>query len=421
MATLDNAIWINPGTGYAESGSATISEGGNSTTITGTFTANAWDETQGGNNISEFGAFATAVPIVANYQFSTPVENLSFNLDHVNDDGASTFDDFWTVYAYDETGTLIPAADVIASMSGIADETIITNPDGSVSIQTTGTNANDISFDLPGYVSEIEFIFEPGPDGVTTGGSGISDFTFGIPIDTDGDGVLDVDDIDDDDDGILDVDEGYSETSPSTITITFDADQWTQVDNTRWELRDPDGNLIASDFTIANNVVEITNVSISQVGEYSFTILDDFGDGLSGGNPASYVIEVDGVEVLNSGPNPDFGSSITETFSVDPVITTTDSDGDGIADHLDLDSDNDGITDNVEAQATGSYIEPTGTDSDGDGLDDAYEPGGLTPVDTDGDGTADYLDTDSDNDGVSDTDEAGHGVTQAAIDAPGTG
>ena len=176
MATLDNAVWINAGTGFAENGTTTITEAGNSTIVTGTFTPNAWDETQGGNNVSEFGAFATAVPIVANYQFSTPVENLSFNLDHVNDDGASTFDDYWTIYAYDETGTLIPSADVIAGITGLVDENVIINPDGSVSIETVGTTANDVFFTLPGYVSEIEFIFEPGPNGSTTGGSGISDF-----------------------------------------------------------------------------------------------------------------------------------------------------------------------------------------------------------------------------------------------------
>ena len=34
-----------------------------------------------------------------------------------------------------------------------------------------------------------------------------------------------------------------------------------------------------------------------------------------------------------------------------------------------------------------------------------YEPGGLIPVDTDNDGTPDYLDEDSDNDGLSDDDE----------------
>jgi len=49
------------------------------------------------------------------------------------------------------------------------------------------------------------------------------------------------------------------------------------------------------------------------------------------------------------------------------------TDGDGLDDYLDLDSDNDGISDNVEAQATGSYQAPSGNDGDGDGLDDNYD------------------------------------------------
>ena len=87
-----------------------------------------------------------------------------------------------------------------------------------------------------------------------------------------------------------------------------------------------------------------------------------------------------------------------------------DSDNDGIPDWFDQDSDNDGIPDNVEAQTTGGYIAPSGVDSDGNGLDDAYEvtPGsgeGIDPLDFDGDGVPDYLDEDSDNDGVPDSTE----------------
>ncbi|MEM7797589.1 MAG: SdrD B-like domain-containing protein [Chloroflexota bacterium] len=97
-------------------------------------------------------------------------------------------------------------------------------------------------------------------------------------------------------------------------------------------------------------------------------------------------------------------------------ICETDTDNDGIPDKLDLDSDNDGIPDSVEAQTTADYIEPSGVDSDGNGLDDAYEssPGsgeGLTPVDTDGDGTSDFRDGDSDDDSIADADENG-GVTE---------
>ncbi|RED93359.1 T9SS type A sorting domain-containing protein [Marinoscillum furvescens] len=85
----------------------------------------------------------------------------------------------------------------------------------------------------------------------------------------------------------------------------------------------------------------------------------------------------------------------------------TDTDGDGLADFLDLDSDDDGITDNREGQTSAGYIAPTTTDTDGDGLKDVYDGnnGGTaiaTPVDTDGDGTDDYLDTDSDDDNVLD-------------------
>ena len=183
MAILDNATWFGA-SGFAENGSTVISEGGHSTTVTGTFTANAWDASQSGYNVSEFGAFGISSPITANYQFSNPVENLSFDFQHVNGSG-TTYDDNWTIYAYDENGTLIPAADVIAGLSGVQDENIITNPDGSVTIDSNGTIANDVSLTLPGQVSELNLVFQNGPEGAQTGGSGISDFTFTIPPEPD--------------------------------------------------------------------------------------------------------------------------------------------------------------------------------------------------------------------------------------------
>ncbi|WP_120503430.1 Hint domain-containing protein [Sulfitobacter mediterraneus] len=426
MALLDNAVWLTGTGGTAVGGTTNISEGGNSTTVTGKFTAGSWDASQGGNNISEFGAFATSSPIEAKYHFSNPVENLSFAINHLNDDGGSTYDDYWTISAYDENGDQIPASEIIAGLGGLVDENIITNPDGSVSIEAAGTTINDVTVNLTGPVSGLQLTFEPGPNGTATGGSGISDLSFDIPaidIDTDGDGVADSADLDTDGDGILDTDEGYSTSTPSTITVTFDGDEYAAdaSDNTRWELRDPDGNLIASDSAITSSV-KVTDVPTSGIGEYSFTVFDDYGDGLSGVDAASFTVSVDGVTVIDSGANPNFGTTFSDTFSVKPVETSIDSDGDGFADYMDLDSDNDGITDNVEAQTTAGYVAPTGTDSDGDGLDDAYEGTGnegLTPVNTDGTGLADYLDTDSDDDGIADVDEAGHGVSQASIDASG--
>lgn len=83
-------------------------------------------------------------------------------------------------------------------------------------------------------------------------------------------------------------------------------------------------------------------------------------------------------------------------------ISGCDMDGDGIMNSVDIDSDNDGIPDNIEAQATGSYTAPTGT-YDAHGVDVAYGTSGVWPVNTDGTDNQDYLDLDSDNDGIADS------------------
>jgi len=94
---------------------------------------------------------------------------------------------------------------------------------------------------------------------------------------------------------------------------------------------------------------------------------------------------------------------------LDTVEGTEDTDGDGIPNFKDLDSDNDGIPDNIEAQTTNGYNSPNGI-YDTNGVDTAYT-GGLTPVDTDADTIADYIDTDADNDGILDSTEAGVSLT----------
>ncbi|MUU78520.1 LamG-like jellyroll fold domain-containing protein [Winogradskyella endarachnes] len=86
-----------------------------------------------------------------------------------------------------------------------------------------------------------------------------------------------------------------------------------------------------------------------------------------------------------------------------------DLDGDGVADVLDLDNDNDGIPnvvelglidDNFDATVFGDSTNPW-VDINGNGMHDAYE--NVTPLDTDGDGVPDFIDLDSDNDGIFDS------------------
>lgn len=76
---------------------------------------------------------------------------------------------------------------------------------------------------------------------------------------------------------------------------------------------------------------------------------------------------------------------------------------------IDIDVDDDGIPDNIEGQPTASYITPSGvvnTTGAYAGLWSNYGTG-ITPEDTDEDLTPDYLDTDTDDDGIPDIEENG--------------
>ncbi len=88
----------------------------------------------------------------------------------------------------------------------------------------------------------------------------------------------------------------------------------------------------------------------------------------------------------------------------------TDFDGDGFPDSQDIDSDNDGITDFIEWQSENSTILLSHIDCNKDGWDDAFDSefGGnyYEAVDTDLDGSPDFIDTDSDADEIEDYIEA---------------
>ncbi|WP_052825738.1 LamG-like jellyroll fold domain-containing protein [Neotamlana nanhaiensis] len=92
--------------------------------------------------------------------------------------------------------------------------------------------------------------------------------------------------------------------------------------------------------------------------------------------------------------------------------TLCDMDSDGVADVFDLDSDNDGIPDVVEGNPTSASLSEgkasltgvsTWVDANGNGMHDSIE--GISPINSDTDLTPNYLDLDSDNDGIFDVDE----------------
>lgn len=108
-----------------------------------------------------------------------------------------------------------------------------------------------------------------------------------------------------------------------------------------------------------------------------------------------------------------------------------DDDDDGLARTSDDDADNDTISNTDEDSSTFVDTDNDGTpdfldlDTDSDGLKDSTEAGdtdlNTPPVDTDHDGTPDFRDSDSDNDGLSDKDEIDNGTDPTNPDTDGDG
>lgn len=117
---------------------------------------------------------------------------------------------------------------------------------------------------------------------------------------------------------------------------------------------------------------------------------------------------------LDGDTIPDFLDTDANGDGIPDQTQTGDADHDGIPDGLDPDIDGDGIANRIEC-GTGTTCVDTdhdGTpdvlddDSDGDSIRDATEGSGDPDVDTIGN----FQDTDSDGDGVADAEEAGDGV-----------
>jgi len=165
---------------------------------------------------------------------------------------------------------------------------------------------------------------------------------------------------------------------------------------------------VAATYNNGNMTVYLDGIA-SSTTLAGFTTISGHGDnggvgghvgGTSAGVTGYYAGLMDAVRYSNT----EAWSSVRINFEGTRLC---DSDSDGVYNHLDLDSDGDGIPDNIEAQLTNSYTAPgTFTDANNDGVNDVYA-GGLTPVNTDGVDTPDYLDTNSDNEGSNDTIEAG--------------
>ena len=319
---------------------------------------------------------ACAIPSTSNSALVTVITDID-----LDNDGIPNVDEGYG----DLDGDGIPNyLDLDSDNDGIPD--VIEGGDGALDTNGDGMiDENDDGFadeDEDGMADDSEDTPEPDTDG-----DGTPDF---LDIDSDNDGIFDVveggdGDLDTNGDGMIDDnDDGFSDEDNDGMDD--DSEDTPQPDY------DGDGNPDYLD-------IDSDNDGIFDVEEGGSGDLDTNNDGVIDSNDDGFS-DVDG-----DGMDDD-----------SELIPAPDSDGDGNPDYLDIDSDNDGIFD-VEEGGDGDLdtnndgvidTNDTGyTDLDGDGMDDSSEP--TTVPDNDGDGKPNYLDIDSDNDGIFDVDEGGDG------------
>ncbi|PQJ21594.1 gliding motility-associated C-terminal domain-containing protein, partial [Tenacibaculum sp. SG-28] len=194
------------------------------------------------------------------------------------------------------------------------------------------------------------------------------------PVDTDGDGIPDFQDIDSDNDGLSDLVESGSDAS-------LDADNDGMVD----AFVDSDGDGIADVFDLdsGGTIPDLPDTDSDGIPDHHD--LDSDNDGVND------VIEIRGSDSDNDG-HEDSGGLVDGDNLID-------TDGDGTPDIHDTDDDGDGILTAEED-----------LDFDGDPTND----------DSDNDGIPDYLDIDDDGDGINTIDESpdlnGDGIPDDALD-----
>ena len=225
------------------------------------------------------------------------------------------------------------------------------------------------------------------------------------PQDLDGDGIPNYLDVDSDNDGIPDLIEAEGTDSNNNAMVDG--------------FSDSNGDGLTDNYVLALALLK-TGPDIAPV--------DGRADNYPNKNkdrdfrPNAYDLDSDGdgiVDVIEAGfPDANFNGIVDGAIGTNgwatvisslPALNLRFTDADIYPDYLDIDSDDDGIPDNIEGLSTAGYSLPTLTDADGDGimlpydnLPAAYGGSGILLYDHDGDNTPDYRDLDTDADGQPD-------------------
>jgi hypothetical protein len=246
-------------------------------------------------------------------------------------------------------------------------------------------------------------------------GDGVYDIYAGglTPVNTDGVDTVDYLDLDSDNDSIPDCNESINSISSCPVNDTNvginGLVDWAEDSDS---FADVNGRAYNSGAFILDDLDSDTDDNGSNASPMGIDL--DYRDNLF-----SATLDTDSDGILDIFDMDDDNDGILDTVEEAGTIGL-DTDGDGVPNRLDLDSDNDGIPDNIEAQTTQNYITPITTDANGDGVYDIYS-GGLTPVNTDGVDTVDYLDLDSDNDSIPDCNESMDSISSCPVNGANVG
>ncbi|WP_226975887.1 Ig-like domain-containing protein [Zobellia nedashkovskayae] len=334
---------------------------------------------------------------------------------------------------YDATNPIWAAAD--CDGDGVINSTEVVNGTDPYNADSDGDGIDDGQEDLDGTdpLNDCESIggtplstSDCDSDGVQNSLDACEGFD--DAINADGDAWPDACDEDDDNDGIPDTVEGATDFDgdgvPNSLDLDSDNDGIPDVVETGNGSLDTDGNgsIDSSESNVGTNGVpdaaedggvdgagvSVVPVNSDNAAGADYLDIDSDNDGIKDlveAQSDAGLMQASGNDTDLDGVDDSFDVDNGGSFSNAPENT----DGDSFPDYLDLDSDADGIVDNIEWQSTSGYLSPS-TDSDGNGLADNYEvaPAGSgqsinEPENSDGQDMPDFRDTDSDNDGLSDT------------------
>lgn len=241
---------------------------------------------------------------------------------------------------------------------------------------------------------------------VDANNTGVNNSGLGLgPQDFDGDGIPNYLDLDSDNDGIPDlVEAGGVDSNNNGMVDGF---------------TDGNGDGITDNYFMATAIL-ITGADVAPVNGRA----DDYPNKNKDRDfrPNAYDLDSDGdgiADVIEAGfPDADYNGIVDGPIGANGWSTAISSlgslglrftDADPYPDYLDIDSDDDGIPDNIEGQTTAGYLLPGTIDTDGDGIVNTYDNlpaafggSGIMVYDHDGDSTPDYRDLDTDADGQPD-------------------